>query len=675
LRIVTDTQEEFVSLSNALFAVSQETRTDFLNNAKIFARLSLATEQLGTSQSDLLEVTSTLNKAILLSGATAQEANAGIIQFTQGLASNRFQGDELRSVLENLVVVGDELAKSLDTDIAGIRALGEAGLLTRDVLVQALLDATERVDARFQELPVTLGQAATRVRNAFIFAFQGDETQPLIEALNELTLELGKPETRQALSQLASAVATVAAGFVRIAPTIATFVTNLKTLGQVWGIVLGGIVETALEFTARGGIFGLIFETNREQLAANVQRIKTAVDLLFDDILEAQKRANDAVINESILNAERRNAIEGQVTELTKKQITIRNRALRQEIRETTTEIRKGAKEIEKLQKELKALDAPTRSTDEFIAQTERFAELRRAEALTREGRLREANEILRTLREEAAELDDVIQKTFLTNRATTLLRENDKALIEQIKTRNAELEREKQLRQDIIDEKPLEDVAPIIVTPEGIAVITKTTEEAEELQNEFNKVAQEGEFAGRTVSQSMASLGLEVNKTTKEVNELSAAFSRLRAQQVAGVAIAGSDVPGGLATGGLIPGFGGGDKVPARLEKGEFVVNKRATRRFLPLIAAMNRGARDLSGFFPLRRMQEGGMIPGDVTSSLLSAATVTGTGSQQTSQETVVLDVRSNGAPLARVRGTRENVLNLTEYLRGFKNNIAGR
>jgi tape measure domain-containing protein len=649
LRIVTDTQEEFVSLSNALFAVSQETRTDFLNNAKIFARLSLATEQLGTSQSDLLEVTSTLNKAILLSGATAQEANAGIIQFTQGLASNRFQGDELRSVLENLVVVGDELAKSLDTDIAGIRALGEAGLLTRDVLVQALLDATERVDARFQELPVTLGQAATRVRNAFIFAFQGDETQPLIEALNELTLELGKPETRQALSQLASAVATVAAGFVRIAPTIATFVTNLKTLGQVWGIVLGGIVETALEFTARGGIFGLIFETNREQLAANVQRIKTAVDLLFDDILDAQKRANDAVINESILNAERRNAIEGQVTELTKKQITIRNRALRQEIRETTTEIRKGAKEIEKLQKELKALDAPTRSTDEFIAQTERFAELRRAEALTREGRLREANEILRTLREEAAELDDVIQKTFLTNRATTLLRENDKALIEQIKTRNAELEREKQLRQDIIDEKPLEDVAPIIVTPEGIAVITKTTEEAEELQNEFNKVAQEGEFAGRTVSQSMASLGLEVNKTTKEVNELSAAFSRLRAQQVAGVAIAGSDVPGGLATGG--------------------------TRRFLPLIAAMNRGARDLSGFFPLRRMQEGGMIPGDVTSSLLSAATVTGTGSQQTSQETVVLDVRSNGAPLARVRGTRENVLNLTEYLRGFKNNIAGR
>ena len=135
-----------------------------------------------------------------------------------------------------------------------------------------------------------------------------------------------------------------------------------------------------------------------------------------------------------------------------------------------------------------------------------------------------------------------------------------------------------------------------------------------------------------------------------------------------------GAAVPGGLASGGRIPGFGGGDRVAARLEKGEFVINKRATRKFGGLLSAINSGKRDISGFFPLRRMQEGGMIPGDVTASLLTASRVTGTGREQTS-ETVVLDVRSNGAPLARVRGTRGNVLALTEYLRGFQNNIAGR
>ena len=33
------------------------------------------------------------------------------------------------------------------------------------------------------------------------------------------------------------------------------------------------------------------------------------------------------------------------------------------------------------------------------------------------------------------------------------------------------------------------------------------------------------------------------------------------------------------LQQGGLIPGFGGGDKVPAMLERGEFVMNKEAVQ------------------------------------------------------------------------------------------------
>ena len=45
------------------------------------------------------------------------------------------------------------------------------------------------------------------------------------------------------------------------------------------------------------------------------------------------------------------------------------------------------------------------------------------------------------------------------------------------------------------------------------------------------------------------------------------------------------------LQSGGKIPGYGGGDTVPALLEKGEYVVNKEATSQFLPIIQAMNGG------------------------------------------------------------------------------------
>lgn len=60
-------------------------------------------------------------------------------------------------------------------------------------------------------------------------------------------------------------------------------------------------------------------------------------------------------------------------------------------------------------------------------------------------------------------------------------------------------------------------------------------------------------------------------------------------------------------ALGGPIPGYGGGDRVPALLEAGEFVINKAATTQHRPLLEQINSGA-----LKPMRRAL-GGPIPGD--------------------------------------------------------------
>lgn len=49
--------------------------------------------------------------------------------------------------------------------------------------------------------------------------------------------------------------------------------------------------------------------------------------------------------------------------------------------------------------------------------------------------------------------------------------------------------------------------------------------------------------------------------------------------------------MPYRFATGGKIPGFGGGDIVPAMVEPGEFIVNKNESKKFAPLLHAINSG------------------------------------------------------------------------------------
>jgi TP901 family phage tail tape measure protein len=68
--------------------------------------------------------------------------------------------------------------------------------------------------------------------------------------------------------------------------------------------------------------------------------------------------------------------------------------------------------------------------------------------------------------------------------------------------------------------------------------------------------------------------------------------------------AVAGAPIPGrppirrqaGSRGAEFVPGSGRGDKIPAMLEPGEFVVNRAATEKFAPILVAMNRG--NVQGF-----------------------------------------------------------------------------
>lgn len=112
------------------------------------------------------------------------------------------------------------------------------------------------------------------------------------------------------------------------------------------------------------------------------------------------------------------------------------------------------------------------------------------------------------------------------------------------------------------------------------------------------------------------------------------------------------------LASGGALPGYGGGDRVHALLEAGEFVVRKEAVRRYRPLIAAIN--ALRVPGF------RYGGMVPPVPAMARLRAGGEASGGATDTVR--LRLDVGSRRAELFGERDqVRELVDALTEVARG--------
>lgn len=168
LRIVTDSEAELVKTQQELLDVSNRTRSSFDGTATIFTRLAVSADELGRTNQQLLQFTESLNQAITLSGASAEEARAGLIQLSQGLASGALRGDELRSVLEQLPAVADVIAKSLGVTRGELRKLGEAGKITADVVLTAFEQARGELAGKFATTVPTIGQAFAVLRNTAV---------------------------------------------------------------------------------------------------------------------------------------------------------------------------------------------------------------------------------------------------------------------------------------------------------------------------------------------------------------------------------------------------------------------------------------------------------------------------------------------------------------------------
>lgn len=167
IAVVTKAGPERVTVESQIFEIAQRTRTEYTSIAQLYARTAQSAAQLGRSQSDILRFTEAVAKTATISGARREEASAAAIQLAQGLASNRLQGDELRSVLENNVALAKILAEELAGGSVGrLREMGAEGLLSAQAVLDAVLRRQEDINNSFAQMAPTISQGFTVISNA-----------------------------------------------------------------------------------------------------------------------------------------------------------------------------------------------------------------------------------------------------------------------------------------------------------------------------------------------------------------------------------------------------------------------------------------------------------------------------------------------------------------------------
>lgn len=167
IRLVTDSTEDLIDMEEKLFEMANKTKTSYEATVTLYSRVARSKDELGKTEKQLLTLTELTNKAIQVGGSTASEASAGMIQFSQSLASGVLRGDELRSVMENMPRLAEAIAKGLGVTRGELRKMGEQGELSATKVTDAIISQKEVIDREFGTLPNTVGRALVELSNKF----------------------------------------------------------------------------------------------------------------------------------------------------------------------------------------------------------------------------------------------------------------------------------------------------------------------------------------------------------------------------------------------------------------------------------------------------------------------------------------------------------------------------
>ena len=150
----------------SLFDISLKTNQSLEATSSIYQRFAQNAQALGINQARVASLTETVSKAVAISGASAESAQAALMQFGQSLASGVFRGQEFNSVMEQTPGLAQAMAKGLGVSVGELRNMANAGKLTMDVIIPALERVKGSVDEQFNTRVVTISMAFENLRTS-----------------------------------------------------------------------------------------------------------------------------------------------------------------------------------------------------------------------------------------------------------------------------------------------------------------------------------------------------------------------------------------------------------------------------------------------------------------------------------------------------------------------------
>ncbi len=262
LDLMNDGLQTTEELQNKIFASAEAARGSYLDTSQVVSKLGILAGDAFQTNDEIIFFAEQMNKQFKIGGASIQEQTAAMYQLTQAMASGRLQGDEFRSIMENAPLLAQSIAKYMGKPVGELRDMSREGLITADVIKNAMFMAADEINRKFEDMPKTIGQIWTSIKNRAI-----KQLDPVLIKINEIAnSEQFQTFANRAVNSIAI-VSSALLGIFETITAISNFVYDNWSLIApiVWGIVGAMVAYNAVSLVTNSLI---AIQTMKDKMAA-----------------------------------------------------------------------------------------------------------------------------------------------------------------------------------------------------------------------------------------------------------------------------------------------------------------------------------------------------------------------------------------------------------------------
>lgn len=249
LSFLVDDRGSVDELEQKIMASAQRSRAAYLDTASAIASMGANAGRAFESNDELIAFMEQVNKQFVIGGATAEGQSAAMLQLTQAMAAGALRGEELNSILENAPGIARAIESYMGVAEGSIKSYAEEGLITADVVKNALLSVADETNAKFESMPMTWAQICTKMQNTALAAFE-----PVLTRLNQVANSAQFNTVIEGAINGLAMLASVATGVLDLLINGASFVVdNWSWISPiVYGLVAAFIAYNAVALITNG---------------------------------------------------------------------------------------------------------------------------------------------------------------------------------------------------------------------------------------------------------------------------------------------------------------------------------------------------------------------------------------------------------------------------------------